>query len=85
MFGKIHYIIIQSEHISANKSFVIKKTQQVYDLGLYKLGVLKINKSSRLKYSYMLVLSNLFSNPVSMYLYRCVLPCVNTYLQINTV
>jgi len=36
-------------------SFVIKNTQQVYDLGLYKLGVLKINKSSRLKYSYMLV------------------------------
>ena len=31
------------------------------------------------------VLSNLFSKPFSMYLYRCVLPCVNTYLEINTV
>jgi len=31
------------------------------------------------------VLSNLFSNPFSMYLYRCVLPCVNPYLEINTV
>jgi len=27
----------------------------------------------------------LFSNPFSMYLYRYVLPCVNTYLEINTV
>ena len=31
------------------------------------------------------VLSNLFSNQFSMDLYRCVLPCVNTYLEINTV
>ena len=30
-------------------------------------------------------LSNLFSNLFSMHLYRYVLPCVNTYLEINTV
>ena len=39
----------------------------------------------RLGEEFIKVLSNLFSNPFSMYLYRCVLPCVNTYLEINTV
>jgi len=39
----------------------------------------------RLGEEFLKVLSNLFSNPFSMYLYLCVLSCVNTYLEINTV
>ena len=66
-------------------SFIlIRATKQSY-LPKSRVLLLLVLKIDNIGEEFIEVLSNLFSNPFSMYLYRCVLPCVNTYLEINTV